>query len=94
LKRDRPDRIFPEDWVDTFEDALTISTHRLREAVLWKVLVPLLVVPVTFRWVLLVLDTLQIIAPIRNGVLAIVASVLGANVLGCAISAGFGWLFR
>lgn len=94
MKRDRSDNIFPEDWVDTFGDALTISTHRLREAVLWKVLVPLLVVPVTFCWILLVLDTFHIISPIRNGVLAIVAAVLGANVLGCAISAGFGWLYR
>ena len=91
MKRDRPDRVSPEHWVETFDDALTVTTHRLREAVFWRVIVPLLVMPVIFCLIFLVLDILHIIPPIRNGVLTIIAAVLGANVLGCAISTGFGW---
>jgi hypothetical protein len=78
----------------TIETVISIRGHLLREAVLWRVLVPMLVGPMLACLVLIVLDATGVIPPMRDALLAAVAGIVGGGVISSAIGAGFGWLYQ
>ncbi len=87
-------RLKPEDYVTNLEEALAVSTHQNRERMIWWVLCPLLVVSVAVCLVILVADAWGCIKPLGTGELSIIGVILGGDVLGFVMTAGFGWLFK
>jgi hypothetical protein len=76
------------------DEVLLARTHLMREWALKWVLCPLLIATVLTCLVLLILDATAEIHPMRDGLLAVIGTVLGAGALGSTGGASFGWLFN
>jgi len=87
-------RLNLEDYITNLEDALAVSIHQNREGMIWWVLCPLLVASVVVCLVILVADAWGCIPPLGTGELSIIGVILGGDVLGFVMTAGFGWLFK
>ena len=82
------------EFADSVEAILAVETHVLRQAVLWRVLVPLLMFPVAVCMILIALDAFGVIRPMRGALLTVVGGIVVSAVVTSAMSAGFGWLYR
>ena len=83
-----------KDFVGSVKTILAVETHVLREAVLWRVVVPLLGFPVGVCVILIALDAIGVIRPMRTASLTVVGGIVISAVVTSAISAGFGWLYK
>ena len=78
----------------TVETVSAIRVHLLRETILWRVLVPMLIGPVFACLLLIILDAVHVIPPMRGALLTAVGAIVGSGVAASAIGAGFGWLYN
>jgi hypothetical protein len=81
------------DFVSDIDEALLARTHLMREWALKWILSPILIAPVFACLILLILDAVGCIRPMREGLLSIIRWVLTSGVVSSALGAGFGWLF-
>jgi hypothetical protein len=80
-------------FIPSLPDVIAARTHQMRERIIWWVLVPLLGISVLSCLLLVVLSAFACIGPLSQGLLWICGVVLGGNVMGAILGAGFGWLF-
>lgn len=92
-QREAREKIDLEPWVKDLRGAISARIHIEREKIIWRVLCPLLVAAVVISLLILVCAAFGWIHP-SDAVMAITGAILGANVLGFVLTAGFGWLFR
>jgi hypothetical protein len=81
-------------FVTGISEAVFARTHLMREWALRWVICPLLSITVLSCLLLLILDAIHWIPPMRDSLLSVIKVVLGVGVLGASVSAGFGWLFN
>ena len=80
-------------FVTNISEAVTARTHLMREWALRWVLAPLLAFPIVIFVILIVLDALGWILPMRDSLLSVIKWVLTSGVVSSSVGAGFGWLF-
>jgi hypothetical protein len=76
------------------EVVTSIRLQLLRESVMWRVLVPLLIGPVLVSLLMLVCDALGAIPRMPAALEGVFGGIVGGVAVTTAIGAGMGWLFK